>query len=229
MPGRKSIVEHFRCAKLAQSGLAQFGTRWMISALFAIVLVAAALPGEAVARETYVAFVSRITVSPPAGATYRADLEGHVLEALNRYRLGRKLKALAPAGPELQAAARAHAADMLQGDFVGHTATSGAGFEARMRALQPGVMALPRMAENAARERSKGAPDAAKAERLFQQWVNSGAHARTMRSKDYITVATGLVERDGKLYAVQIFEGPQPKGNMFITKPAAATASESLY
>jgi len=146
------------------------------------------------------------------------------LQAANAYRAENGLKPLKRANETLAAAARAHAADMMQNDFVGHTSSSGAGFEARMRFLHPGVMMLPRMAENAARERSKGPPDEAKAQKLFQQWVHSGPHARTLRSRDYVSVATGVVEKDGKLFAVQIFEGPQLKTNMFGTVGGSAAA-----
>lgn len=179
-------------------------------------------PTPAVARETYAAFVARINASLPEGAVFRDDLEGELRTAANGYRASKNLKPLAAAKGELVAAARAHAADMMINDFIGHTSSSGAGFESRMRALHPGVMMLPRMAENAARERSKGPPDSAKAQRLFQQWVKSSAHAKTLRSRDYISVATGVVEKDGKLFAVQIFSGPPLKNNTFGGSGAAA-------
>jgi uncharacterized protein YkwD len=185
-----------------------------------------AAPGAA--RETYASYVARINADPPVGATYREDLEAVILRAANSYRASKRLKPLA-ADPSLRDAARAHAADMMENDFVGHTSSSGAGFESRMRALNPGVMMLPRMAENAARERSKGAADEAKAARLFQQWVKSAAHAKTLRSRDYTRVATGVVEKDGKLFAVQIFVGPELKTNMFGAQPAAGQGGETLY
>lgn len=188
----------------------------------------------AAARETYAAFVKRMNAGLPDGAVFREDLEGELRAAANAYRGSKGLKSLAAAGDKLVAAARAHAADMMLNDFVGHTSSSGAGFESRMRALHPGVMMLPRMAENAARERSKGPPDSAKAQRLFQQWVKSSAHAKTMRSRDYVAVATGVVEKDGKLFAVQIFSGPALKTNMFGTSggtpsEASGDGDESLY
>lgn len=195
----------------------------VVTLLFIPVLWPALTATPAVARETYAAYVTRINASLPDGARYRDDLEQVLLAAANAYRAGKGLKPLASADGTLAAAARAHAADMMQNGFVGHTSSSGAGFESRMRALHPGVMMLPRMAENAARERSKGPPDEAKARKLFQQWVNSGSHARTLRSRDYVSVATGVVEKDGKLFAVQIFEGPPLKSNMFGTGQTAPT------
>ena len=198
-------------------------TGFLAAALVSAMLASALFAPQATARETYAAYVARINAGLPGGAGYRDDLEQVLRAAANAYRAGKGLKPLAPANETLAAAARAHAADMMQNGFVGHTSSSGAGFESRMRALHPGVMMLPRMAENAARERSKGAPDEAKARKLFQQWVNSGSHARTLRSRDYVSVATGVVEKDGKLFAVQIFEGPPLKGNMFGTGGAVAT------
>ena len=207
------------------------GPRWAFAWIWISLVSAALLPVQsALAAETYANFVVRINHSLPDGSRFRADLEEQLLRAANEYRVGRGLKPLKRAAADLAQAARAHAADMMQGEFVGHTSTSGAGFESRMRALHPGVMVLPRMAENAARERSKGAADAAKAGKLFQQWVKSSAHAKTMRSRDYIAVATGVVEKDEKLYAVQIFMGPEVKTNMFGAKPQkAADENETLY
>lgn len=173
--------------------------------------------GRTEARETYAAFMARVNASLPEGASFRPDLENVLLAAANAYRAEKGAKGLREGAPELIAAARAHAADMMMNDFVGHTSSTGAGFEGRMRTVYPGVMMLPRMAENAARERSKGPPDAAKAQKLFQQWVHSSSHASTLRSRDYLTVATGVVEKDGKLFAVQIFKGPELKTNMFGT------------
>ena len=193
----------------------------------ALTTAAAFSVSPAAPRETYAAYVARINAGLPGGATYRDDLEQVLLSAANAYRKSKGLKPLRAAEGTLVAAARAHAADMMQNDFVGHTSSSGAGFESRMRALHPGVMMLPRMAENAARERSKGEPDKAKARKLFQQWVNSGPHARTLRSRDYVSLATGVVEKDGKLFAVQIFEGPALNTNMFGTAGAPTPKTET--
>jgi uncharacterized protein YkwD len=211
-------------------------TVYRLLAVFLTLGFAAVVHSQAaLSRETYAAYVARINTNLPDGATYRTDLEAELRQAANAYRGSKGLKPLAAADEKLVAAARAHAADMMQNDFVGHTSSSGAGFESRMRAINPGVMMLPRMAENAARERSKGPPDSAKAQRLFQQWVKSSAHAKTLRSRDYIAVATGVVEKDGKLFAVQIFSGPALKTNMFgssggspATQPATS-GGESLY
>lgn len=188
---------------------------FMLGAVGTLFAGGAMPPNRAQARETYTAFVARMNAGLPKGASFRPDLESVLLGSANAYRAQNGLKGLKRGSELLTSAARAHAADMMENDFVGHTSSTGAGFESRMRALHPGVLMLPRMAENAARERSKGPADEAKAGKLFQQWVHSGSHARTLRSRDYVSVATGVVERDGKLFAVQIFEGSQLKTNMF--------------
>jgi uncharacterized protein YkwD len=217
----------FSAPQFAKCNLGVLGCMWLHFFVAAALLAAGPM---AHARETYGNFVVRVTENPPRGAQFRDDLERLLLDATNDYRAGKGLPALAAADGQLVRAARAHAADMLLGNFVGHTSSTGAGFESRMRALKPGVMMLPRMAENAARERSKGAPDAAKAGRLFQQWVKSAPHAKTLRSRDHLAVAIGVIERNGQLYAVQIFVGPELKSNMFGTKPTATDEeTDSIY
>ena len=82
-----------------------------------------------------------------------------------------------------------------------------------MRVFAGDVTRFPAMAENAARAGGKSAADAAKARRLFQQWIDSGPHRRTLLKRDYHYVASGVIERDGELWAVQIFWAkPRQKG-----------------
>lgn len=171
------------------------------------------------AAEAYSTYAKRLVNNPPETALIREDLaELLVLEA-NQFRKSKKAKALARGDETLQLAARAHAIDMIKGDFVGHTATTGQGFEQRMRSFFPGQMVLGALAENAARERSKGPPDAAKLRKLFQQWIKSGSHRRTLESRTYTRVATAVVQKGDHLYAVQIFAGPPVKTNMNFGKP----------
>jgi uncharacterized protein YkwD len=82
-----------------------------------------------------------------------------------------------------------------------------------MRVFAGDITRFPGRAENAARAGGKGSADAAKARRLFQQWIGSAAHRRTLLKRDYQFVASGVVERDGQLWAVQIFWAtPRQKG-----------------
>jgi len=149
----------------------------------------------------------------------RADLEAELLRLANAYRVSLNLPVLRTDTAN-QAAARAHAMDMMIGNFMGHVASTGHDFESRMRALRPGVMVLQAMAENAARVTTPSTVDKAMAARLFQQWIKSAPHRHTLRSLDYVTVATGVVSRGGVLYADQIFVGPNLVTNMRSAAPA---------
>jgi len=160
----------------------------------------------------YVSFAQSLTAHPPAGSRYRPDLEAELFGLANGYR-AQKGKGPLAASKDFLVAARAHAADMMLHNFMGHRASTGQDFDSRMRAFVGDVTKYPAMAENAARDTLGGAADQAKGQRLFQQWVNSSSHARTLRSLDYFFVSTGVIERQGNIWAVQIFWGkPRDKG-----------------
>jgi uncharacterized protein YkwD len=77
-----------------------------------------------------------------------------------------------------------------------------------MRAFRPGDYFLPVLGENAARVSPRGTANAAKAQKLMDQWIKSRGHRKNLVSRDYVSVATGVVQRGDKLYAVQVFMGP---------------------
>lgn len=183
--------------------------RLCLVAMFAAVLVA--LPRSSQA-ETYGEFAAGLLHNLPAGARFRPDLEAVMAGLASRYRLGEG-KAPLQASNVFRDAARAHAADMMLNGFVGHRASTGHHFDSRMRVFAGDITRFPAMAENAARASGKGSADAAKARRLFQQWIGSAAHRRTLLKRDYQFVASGVVERHGQLWAVQIFWAkPRQKG-----------------
>jgi uncharacterized protein YkwD len=70
---------------------------------------------------------------------------------------------------------------------------------------------MPQMAENAARDTQKGEANATKARNLFQQWVGSRPHRKTLLNSAYKFVSTGVVQRGNKIWAVQIFFAPLPE------------------
>lgn len=177
-------------------------------------VIALTFTGQVEARETYIAFVSRILSAPPEGAEVREDMEQAILVAINAYRKSKGVAALKPIGGTLRFAARAHAMDLLSSGSMGHTASTGHDFASRMRALQPGQLFLPPMAENAARQRQAGLSAAAKAQKLVQQWIGSSGHRKNLLSRTYTRVATGAVLRGEDAYAVQIFMGPEVKTNL---------------
>jgi uncharacterized protein YkwD len=183
--------------------------RLYLVAVFAAVLVA--LPPASRAG-TYGEFAAGLLHKLPAGARFRPDLEAVMAGLASRYRLGEGKAPIQPSN-DFRNAARAHAADMMLNGFVGHRASTGHNFDSRMRVFAGDITRFPAMAENAARASGKGSADAAKARRLFQQWIGSAAHRRTLLKRDYQFVASGVVERGGQLWAVQIFWAtPRQKG-----------------
>lgn len=177
-----------------------------------LLLLAMATP--VMARETYAHFAERIVSQPPEGVAIRDDLEAAVLRATNAYRATKRLTPLKPANETLQLAARAQALDLLQEAAMGHIASTGHDFAARMHALHPGQMFLPVMAENAARLRNTKLNDAEAAKALVEQWIKSPDHRKNMSNRSYVTVAIGVAKRGHDIYVVQVFSGPTVKTNM---------------
>ena len=173
------------------------------------------ISGASLARETYVQFATRLLAQPPDGAAVSPDLESLVLQATNSYRRSKGLPALKPANAKLQQAAEAHAMDLLAQGGMGHTASTGHGFESRIRAFHEGQMVFAAMAENAARVRKEGLSDAQRAQNLVQQWIKSSGHHKNMANRSFVAVAIGVAVKGEHAYAVQIFTGPTVKTNMF--------------
>ena len=161
--------------------------------------------------KTYLEIARGSLKNLPADARIREDLEGFIAGQANAYRQSKGISSL-QASPKLRDAARAQAVDMMLNGYVGHKASSGHEFDSRMRAfLGSPIMMMPRMAENAARDTQKGEADAGKARRLFQQWVESRPHRKTLLNGSYKFVSTGVVQRGNKIWAVQIFFAPLPE------------------
>ena len=183
-------------------------------ALIWLVLGLVLLPGvcfEAGAK-TYLEIALGSLKNLPADARIREDLEAVIAGQANAYRQSKGVASL-QASPKLRDAARAQAIDMMLNGYVGHKASSGHEFDSRMRAfLGSPIMMMPRMAENAARDTQQGEANAGKARRLFQQWVESRPHRKTLINSGYKFVSTGVVQRGNKIWAVQIFFAPLPEG-----------------
>lgn len=160
--------------------------------------------------ETYVQFAKGLVSNLPDDSRFREDLERQLVAEANRFRGSKRVKPL-EASLQLRTAARAHAADMMLNNFVGHRSSRGQQFDARMSAFLGGPLMLPKMGENAARDTQKGEADAAKAARLFRQWVDSAPHRKALLNSGYRYVSTGVVQRGNKIYAVQIFFNQIPK------------------
>ena len=167
-------------------------------------LLALAQPAHADIR--YKAYAVKLMQSLPSSSKVRPDLEAYLTALANaeRRRAGRKpLKS----SNKLQKAARAQAAEMLLGNFVGHHSRGGFDFGDRIRAYMPEFEDL--RGENAARDRKGGASAKAQAKRLFGQWLKSGRHRRNLIKAEYRFVSSGAIQVGRHLYAVQIFWEPQ--------------------
>lgn len=178
-----------------------------------VVVVPALLLGTALetGAKTYLETALGSLKNLPADARIRDDLEAEIAAQANAYRQSKGVTSL-QSSPLMRDAARAQAVDMMLNGYVGHRASSGQEFDSRMRAFLGSPLRLPQMAENAARDTQKGEADAAKARRLFQQWVGSRPHRKTLLNSGYKFVSTGVVQRGNKIWAIQIFWAPMPEG-----------------
>ncbi|MEI7599878.1 MAG: CAP domain-containing protein [Aestuariivirga sp.] len=160
----------------------------------------------------YLDFAKGLAAHPPKGSTYRADLEAELVGLLNAYR-AEKGKTPVTADAAFKEAARAHAADMMLHDFMGHSSSTGASFQGRMAAFVGDVTKYPSIGENAARDTQDTPVDDAKARALFQQWVESSSHRKNMVNRSFAFVSTGVIQRGDSIWAVQIFFAtPRAKG-----------------
>ena len=186
--------------------LCKYALIWLVASL--VLLPGAVFEARA---KTYLEIALGSLKNLPAEARIREDLEAVIAGQANAYRQSKGVTSL-QASSRLRDAARAQAIDMMLNGYVGHKASSGHEFDSRMRAfLGSPVMMMPRMAENAARDTQKGEADAGKARRLFQQWVESRPHRKTLLNSGYKFVSTGVVQRGNKIWAVQIFFAPLPE------------------
>ena len=184
-------------------------TKFKIVLFLAVTLFAR----ETVARETYQQFSARLVAAGEQAQSFSSGIEAALLRLVNAHRLSIGRKALVN-NAEFQFAARAQAADLLGQGRVGHVSSTGSDFDSRIRALRNGAMVLPAMAENAARVSKADGDDEALARRLVAQWLASPPHKHELESQDYVSVATGVIHAQGKVYADQIFVGPEVKTNM---------------
>jgi uncharacterized protein YkwD len=194
-----------------------------ISKCVALALLVLNFGLSAQGAETYQAFARRMNASETGEIRFRPDLEAALLVLANKYRASQGVHTLS-AAPANLSAARAHAMDMALNDFVGHRSSNGRDFESRMQAFHEGEMFLPSMAENAARASNRSPPDKTKAASLMTQWIKSFPHRRALVSRSYASVATAVVQKGNKLYAVEIFSGPAVKSNI-----GKATTDTDLY
>jgi uncharacterized protein YkwD len=156
------------------------------------------------AYEAYRAYAERVVAKPPAGVSFRPDIEAALnsLASSNRKREGRKpLKG----STLLRTAARAHALDILKTGDVGHLSARGDRFAVRFEAFGGDEDERGVRGENALRGRQAGDTAAAQASHLMKVWLGSSGHRRNLMAYDYRYVSTGVVQNGSTFYAVQIF------------------------
>lgn len=133
-------------------------------------------------------------------------LRAVALAAANRSRAAHGLPPLALSEP-LNAAAQAHAEDMLRRGYFGHAAPDGQGV--RDRYLAQGGAPWHLVAENLSHcAHCPLPPDAARIERLQRRWMDSPPHRRNILEPGFDRFGFGIAGRGGDLYAVQVFAGP---------------------
>jgi uncharacterized protein YkwD len=191
----------------------------------AVILFISLHASGAFARETYLQLATRLVSTAQSQQAFAPGMEAALLRLINAHRVALGKKALREA-PQLQFAARAQAADLMGQGRVGHVSSGGHDFDSRMRALRDGAMVLPAMAENAARVSKADGDDDALARNLVAQWLGSPPHRHELESNDYVAVATGVVHAQGKVYADQIFIGPEVETNMNRVTPSAPKAKK---
>lgn len=171
----------------------------IICSIFAMCLLLGGM--GSVQAESYPQLVTRLSST----GVFQPAVEQLLLAKLNELRAS---KGLARLGPEsvFVGAARAHAMDMAQRNYLGHESAAGLDFSGRMKALQGGMMRYSTMGENAVMMYPPTSA-AAVADKLFHSWMNSPPHLYNMLRSDFTRVATGAVILNGKAYADQIFVG----------------------
>ncbi len=149
---------------------------------------------------------------PPKGSRFRPDLEAVLASLVNGYRVEEGKEPVTP-DDTFRSAARAHAADMMLNGFMSHNSSTGLSFQSRMRALVGDITKYPSIGENAARDTQDIPVDDAKVHAILRQWINSRTHRKVMVNRSFRFVSTGVIQRDSRIWAVQIFFGtPRQKG-----------------
>jgi uncharacterized protein YkwD len=183
------------------------GNRWLLRVVVTTGLLMVIV--SSLHAATYVESAKAMLRNLPEDVQIRGDLEAELVAQANTYRASKGIGGL-QASDLLRDAARTQAVDMMLHNYVGHRSNSGYEFDSRVRYFLGNPSRLPQMAENAARETQKGEANTAKAGRLFQQWVHSAPHRKSLINSGYKYVSTGVVQRGNKIWAVQIFWAPMP-------------------
>lgn len=153
-----------------------------------------------------------ITAAPAAQTGELTALRRHALQLVNEARRERGLDPLSFSDP-LNAAAQAHAQDMLERDYYSHLSPEG---EAAMdRFLAHGGDQWRLVAENITTcSPCAETPNEARVGELHRGWMDSPGHRENILRPGVTRFGFGVVAGDdGPLYAVQTFAGPGASGD----------------
>lgn len=172
----------------------------LLGTLLAIFAPEMGVPAHA--KDGYDSYANRLLKTLPSNSRIRPDLEIYLskLASAARRQAG---KSGLKHSKLVTKAARAQAAEMLHGNFVGHGSRGGYSFQDRLHAYTGHRYSY--WGENAARDRLPGKADKKKARRLFNLWLNSRGHRRNLMRDSFSYVSTGVVQKGNTLYAIQIF------------------------
>ncbi len=194
--------------------------RWTLAGLVATALLCAAgdSAGQAAAEG---AASGRAATEAGIPAAARDTLRAEALTLVNRDREAEGRLPLA-ADERLDAAAQAHATDMLGRAYLAHVSPEGR--TPMDRFVASGGSSSRAVAENIATCGNCPPPDGAQLQRLQEGWMNSPDHRQNLLGAGFDSFGFGLAAGpDGRLYAVQMFAGPgEPRS------PAGAAGAQLL-
>jgi len=173
-----------------------------LTALIIALILLANMNTPVKASQGYGSYARQMFASLPKGAKFRPDLEKYLSDLAASYRKQAGLRPVRHSNM-VAIAARAQAAEMVLGNFVGHHSRAGYSFRERLTAYIGNRYIYS--GENAARDRLPGRADRKKAYRLFKLWANSPGHRANLLRQRFAYVSTGVVQKGNHLYAVQIF------------------------
>jgi len=161
-----------------------------------------ATQAPAFAKNGYDKYANRLIKGLPGDARIRPDLEAYLSRLASDARIQAGKRGLKHS-KLVTKAARAQAAEMVRGNFVGHQSRGGYSFQDRLKPYTGHRYSY--WGENAARDRLPGAATKKKAKRLFKMWMASRGHRRNLMRSSFSYVSTGVVQKGNSIYAIQIF------------------------
>ena len=127
----------------------------------------------------------------------------------------------------LDTIAQSHAGDMLRRDYFAHEAPDGA--DVRDRFLAAGGSEEVVVGENLARCTGCPAPDRARIREIERGWMGSPGHRANILQDGFDRFGFGIVQRNGRQYAVQTFAGAgADEGEPISAARAASVAVAAL-